>query len=137
MTRKTALYRHFDAAHSLLYIGISLSAVQRLKQHMGDKEWAGDIAAVTVEHFDTREDALDAERKAIQNEKPRWNIAHNKRGRPNLWDDCFRQLEAGGNLFDSPDDAEAACEARRQQTSKALLACNPNWKEVSAKMIVR
>lgn len=32
------LYRHYDPAGALLYIGISLSAVARLSQH-GDKPW--------------------------------------------------------------------------------------------------
>lgn len=30
---RTALYRHFDAAGALLYVGISLNSIQRTAQH--------------------------------------------------------------------------------------------------------
>ena len=70
---KTNLYRHFDENGALLYVGISLSAVQRLKQHE-KSGWFEDIATVTIESFDTRELALIAESKAIRQERP----IHNK-----------------------------------------------------------
>lgn len=74
---KTALYRHFDADHSLLYVGISLNAISRLEQHKA-ASWSGDIASVEIEYFQTRQEAADAERQAIKAERPRWNIIHAK-----------------------------------------------------------
>lgn len=71
MTR-TALYRHFDASGTLLYVGISLSAVARLSQH-GRKPWFDAIDTMTVEYFDDRFSALRAERAAIISEKPSFN----------------------------------------------------------------
>ena len=73
MTDQTALYRHFDRNGDLLYVGISLDAVQRLSQHSATQPWAGDIASVTIEQFMTRQEALTAERRAIETEKPKHN----------------------------------------------------------------
>jgi len=73
ITQQTALYRHFDKSGSLLYVGISLDAVQRLSQHSANQPWAGDIASVTIEKFVTRQDAITAERVAIQTECPKHN----------------------------------------------------------------
>lgn len=70
-----ALYRHYDADGQLLYVGIALSPVARLSQHMSASHWSDDIATVTIERHETREDAEDAERAAIREEKPAHNIA--------------------------------------------------------------
>ena len=69
------LYRHFNAEGELLYVGISLSAVKRLSQHKCDSTWYGDIATIEIEKFPTREEAMEAETVAIQNEAPIYNIA--------------------------------------------------------------
>jgi DNA-binding transcriptional regulator YiaG len=73
---RTALYRHFDATGALLYIGISLRPGNRLSEHLTGSAWAGDIANVTLEWFDSFEVAFNAERRAIIQEKP----LHNKIG---------------------------------------------------------
>lgn len=75
---KTALYRHFDSSGKLLYVGISLSALNRLGQHAEHAGWFGDIATVRIEHFPSREEALQAERMAIISERPVCNIVHRK-----------------------------------------------------------
>lgn len=77
MTIKTSLYRHWDADGRLLYVGISLSALQRLAQHKERSRWFERIASVTIEQFPTREAALAAEREAIATERPECNIIHN------------------------------------------------------------
>ncbi len=77
MTR-TSLYRHFAEDGELLYIGISVSALSRLGQHEKHAPWFDKICHVTVEHFDTRKAALEAERNAIQAEKPTHNKHHNR-----------------------------------------------------------
>lgn len=73
---RTALYRHFDAAGELLYVGISLNAVSRLAQHRIEANWFDEIARIDIEWHPTREAAESAERTAIQAEHPRHNIAH-------------------------------------------------------------
>lgn len=106
MTDKTALYRHYDARGKLLYIGISLSAVQRLKQHVGDKEWASEIASVKIEQHDTRDAALKAEAEAIKAERPRWNVKHNTAQNRDLWAEAREYLEVRGVLRDYMPDEE-------------------------------
>ena len=80
-TRRTALYRHYDAAGCLLYVGISLSATARLGTHRAQARWADSIARVDVEYLPDRPQAIAAERRAIVAEKPRWNVIHNRPAR--------------------------------------------------------
>ena len=70
------LYRHFDGDGVLLYAGISLSALARLVQHRRGAHWYRDIASVRIEKFPTREAAQAAEKIAIENEKPLFNIQY-------------------------------------------------------------
>lgn len=68
------VYRHFDSAGALLYVGVSLSTIQRLGQHADHSAWFKSIARVEIQHFETRELALKAERDAIIAENPKYNI---------------------------------------------------------------
>lgn len=85
--RKTALYRHFDHDGALLYVGISLSAVARLRQHMDVSHWSNEISRVDVQWFGTRAEAMDAERRAVQDEAPVHNMRLRKRKRSPVQDD--------------------------------------------------
>lgn len=70
------LYRLAAADGELLYIGISDRWTRRMGQHEASKSWFGDVASVSVQRFETREDALTAERNAIRSERPRHNVTH-------------------------------------------------------------
>jgi hypothetical protein len=72
----TKLYRHFDKDGRLLYVGVSLSAIVRLASHKQASEWFDQVTTVIIETLPTREAALIAEKLAIQNEKPLYNIEH-------------------------------------------------------------
>lgn len=76
LTDPTSLYRLFDADGQLLYIGIALDTVRRLDEHANDKPWWGEVATVTLEHYPGRVEAQEAERAAIQDEHPAYNICH-------------------------------------------------------------
>ena len=78
MREKHTLYRFFDGSGTLLYVGISCSALRRFLEHKNEKSWWPEIARSTLEHFDTRQQALDAEKAAIQKEKPKYNKVHNR-----------------------------------------------------------
>lgn len=67
------LYRHFDSEGRLLYVGISLSAVERLRQHVAQAGWSGEIASITVETHPDRQAAMKAEREAVERERPLYN----------------------------------------------------------------
>jgi len=70
------LYRHFDKDGKLLYVGIALSVIDRLRSHRGCSFWFHDISTITIEKFSTRKEVLDAEKIAIKNENPSHNIMH-------------------------------------------------------------
>lgn len=76
---KTALYRHFDKAGRLLYIGIAVDPKKRESSHRCYSPWAEDIHEIRVEWLDTRHSAVAAERAAIQAEKPLHNIIHTRK----------------------------------------------------------
>lgn len=74
-----SLYRHFDADHNLLYVGVSVVPLNRTLQHEKSKDWFGEVSMIKVEHFACREDALRAEKAAISKERPLYNIAGSAR----------------------------------------------------------
>ena len=70
----TMVYRMFDKDQTLLYVGITNNWKNRLHQHRQDKWWLGDVHEVTFERFTTRDDALRAEKDAIECEGPAYNV---------------------------------------------------------------
>lgn len=66
------VYRHFDKDGVLLYVGYSVQVLGRLAAHRRSP-WAKDIAKITIESYETEEEALEAERQAIRAEDPRHN----------------------------------------------------------------
>jgi predicted GIY-YIG superfamily endonuclease len=72
MTR-AAVYRHFAADGTLLYVGVSHDPTRRLYEHKCRTDWAGEVARTTVEWFDSRAAAFEAERAAIEAEAPMFN----------------------------------------------------------------
>lgn len=73
------VYRHFDKDGTLLYIGMSKSALSRLTGHMRTAPWIWSVARVEIERHETRRAALDAERAAIRAETPLFNDRHARR----------------------------------------------------------
>jgi predicted GIY-YIG superfamily endonuclease len=89
----TTLYRFHDTDGELLYVGITERGPERWKAHRKDKSWWTDVTSITTEHYDTRTEALDAERAAIIAEQPKHNVVHNSGSRKcqstitSEWDD--------------------------------------------------
>lgn len=67
------LYRIFDSEAVLLYVGSTMNISARITAHVAQQTWAHKIATITVEHFGTKSDALEAEGRAIYFEKPIYN----------------------------------------------------------------
>ena len=70
----TNLYRHYNTTGILLYVGISISAIKRLSQHAVQSRWFNQIAVIKIEKFETRKEAQLAEKQAIEQESPLFNI---------------------------------------------------------------
>lgn len=78
MSDTTYLYRLYDDAGQLLYIGISNRPVRRWIEHLTSKPWADQVARMERGHgYPTHADARAAEKLAIRSEYPRHNIEHN------------------------------------------------------------
>lgn len=76
MSERTALYRLWDAADGLLYVGVAARPEFRWTQHADDKEWWSHVCRYEVEWHPDRETALLAEKQAIVAEQPLHNITH-------------------------------------------------------------
>lgn len=70
----TTLYRMYDGASVLLYVGISVQPITRIRNHEGIQPWAEEIVHVTFERFEDDEEAAIAEEVAIRVEKPVHNL---------------------------------------------------------------
>jgi hypothetical protein len=71
----TALYRLFNAATVLIYVGISDSLKVRMRNHADTKPWWPEVASKTIEWYPTWGEAKDAETAAIAEERPLYNLA--------------------------------------------------------------
>lgn len=72
----TAVYRFFTEDDVLLYIGICDEPVRRWHRH-ADKPWWPQVTRFSVMWFASREEATEAEGKAIVSEKPLHNVVLN------------------------------------------------------------
>jgi hypothetical protein len=75
--RETALYRWWDDADLLLYVGIADHLGVRTKGHVKGSSWMEFAARSAVERHPSRIVALRAEEAAIKAEKPLFNYQHN------------------------------------------------------------
>ncbi|WTC56865.1 GIY-YIG nuclease family protein [Streptomyces cellulosae] len=71
----TAVYRFFNAADELLYVGITGDPRSRWVQHAAEKAWWSDVVRHTVQWLPSREAALAAEAAAIAAEAPLHNVS--------------------------------------------------------------
>lgn len=72
-TIPVSLYRLYDEEGVLLYVGVTSNLWQRLRAHAG-RDWWNKVARTTVEWIATREEGLKAEARAIEDERPLYNI---------------------------------------------------------------
>lgn len=71
--KPTCLYRIYDADERLLYVGISNNLDGRMSKHRR-RDWWRDARYMEVRWFDDRTSALSAERHAIRDEDPIYNV---------------------------------------------------------------
>jgi hypothetical protein len=70
-----AVYRCFSDGGELLYVGESGELGKRLATH-AQKAWFVQVRGITLEWYADEIDALNAERRAIHVEHPKYNIQH-------------------------------------------------------------
>lgn len=69
-TAQHSVYRMYDSAGTLLYVGCTGHLPVRLDQHRQDKPWWAGVSTVEVEHFPNFAAARAAEAQAIRDERP-------------------------------------------------------------------
>lgn len=78
MKKAHVLYRMFGHDGALLYVGITNSPKTRFSSHEAEKLWWESVANITLEHFNSREALVSAEKAAIETENPKFNRVHAK-----------------------------------------------------------
>lgn len=76
---EAAVYRLFDDAGQLLYVGMGRNPMARWATH-AEQEWWAKISRFTVEWHTSRQDARVAEWQAIRSERPMHNVQGTPRG---------------------------------------------------------
>lgn len=71
---QTALYRFYGDTGQLLYVGITADPGRRFAQHAATKNWWAAVRGISLDWYTSREDALEAEKRAIKIERPLANI---------------------------------------------------------------
>jgi len=82
VSERTAVYRLYDAADVLLYIGVAKNFGLRWAQHASAKPWWPEVQRQTVNWYPDRPAAEAAEKEAIRAESPRHNVIHTPRKYP-------------------------------------------------------
>lgn len=70
---RTALYRIYDEAGALLYIGITRDFGMRWQKHAAQQPWWPQVKRQVVDWYDSRPEARKAEIAAIGAEQPKHN----------------------------------------------------------------
>lgn len=73
---RAAVYRAFSKDGTLLYIGCSIRPTGRIEDHRHTSKWHDMTATITLEWFETKAEALAAERNAVMTERPAFNKDH-------------------------------------------------------------
>lgn len=77
-----ALYRHFDAAGQLLYVGASINPYARTSMHSSQSAWFRQVVRIEMEWFADGVSLMCAEKAAIERERPLINRQHNPAREP-------------------------------------------------------
>lgn len=72
--RASCVYRYFDQAGTLLYVGKTVRGMTRVWEHTETSLWWPQVAYSTVEHFASDAQAAAAEQHAILTEQPLHNV---------------------------------------------------------------
>jgi predicted GIY-YIG superfamily endonuclease len=74
------VYRFFDPDGQLLYVGVTSDPHKRWLQHQRRSPWASLADTVSLEWYAYEDLALIAERRAIRDESPRFNVRSTPQG---------------------------------------------------------
>lgn len=70
------VYKHFDKAGKLLYVGLTNDLIERHKQHRANSPWWQAIRRFSSSEYENRIDAENSEIEQIHNGQPEFNTCH-------------------------------------------------------------
>jgi hypothetical protein len=78
---RTAVYRIRGEGDELIYIGMTNSIPIRWNGHERVQPWWDEIRSLTVDWYESREEAAEVEKAAIPAEQPKYNVTYLKPAR--------------------------------------------------------
>jgi excinuclease UvrABC nuclease subunit len=72
----SAVYRIYNAANELIYIGMSYEPATRVNVQRREQKWGHEIARYEADWFPDRVASRDAEERLIKELQPRYNVTH-------------------------------------------------------------
>lgn len=129
MSELHTLYRFYDRAGELLYVGITNNPPRRFGDHRQGKDWWAQVGSIDMEHHSSRDELRAAERHAIAREAPLYNVQWNEarhKGDELVWicDVCGGAVEDGHGYL-TVSFAEIARARSAAATSTADAAWTP------------
>jgi hypothetical protein len=83
LTGAYAVYVARGVDGELLYVGITNGHMRRWREHLGRKPWASEVRSMEVQAEGlTEREAREMERDLIREDRPLYNVVHNRPGRP-------------------------------------------------------
>lgn len=121
--RKAAVYRLYDEAGTLLYVGSAYDPAHRCKSHR-DKAWWPDVARREDEWHPNRWIAYAKETKAIKAERPRNNVMNT----PGYRAECRRRAKEDPVRRACIMAGVAAAAGAPRETVDAILRQEIGWR---------
>ena len=109
----TTLYRVYDKADRLLYVGIADNPWSRLGSHNGSA-WTKHAHKIHLETHETRSAAAEAELAAIRDEDPVWNMQGRDLSRFQKWMMAYPKQHADDITDEQVDEAARGEWVRKQ-----------------------
>lgn len=121
------LYRHYDNADVLLYVGSTISFETRNAAHKMGSAWWRLVKYSKCEYYADAASLYDAETKAIKSENPRFNLFHTPQYKERLSRrkkivptiSCIKCTKLG--LL------RGLCRSHYNQAAKAILSGKTTW----------
>ena len=115
---QTSVYLYFDALETLIYVGITGRGARRQREHNADKAWWPYVHHQSVEHYASRQEALDREAALIRRHSPPFNTVHNPM--PHLLG-AYQDSARTSDVHDAPGKRLAMSVAVTSERSVVLL----------------
>lgn len=122
---RTTLYRYYNSDDELLYVGITGGGSKRQAQHSRKSAWFSEVKYAHFEHFDTRDEASQAELRAIYIEQPK----HNRTNTVKLTHSDFtHMIQLAGHNEQSEDRTHKAFSEIYRRVFNQINGTMPNYK---------